>query len=413
MKEPWTRFLDLFRRDSLDAELQDELSFHQQMLARDARAAGASAEEADAVARRHLGNITGIRERSRDAWSFRWIETLQQDLRYAFRGLRRSPGFTAAVVVTLGLGIGANAAMFGVIDRLMFRPLDYMRDPASVRRVYLQTSYPRHFTNTVFPYTRYLDFQKMTNSFSGFAAFTQNIAVVGVGDEAREEPVLGVSASFFDFFDAQPVAGRFLSAAEDSNAQRRERRGVELWLLAVAIRWTRRARADREDPRLRVHDHRRRAAEGFTGIADGPVPSIYIPITAMGRRQLGRAHVLYGLQLGLDADHGPRQARRERGNGECRLEQRVHAQQACSRASVHPNFMQVESGRPARHRGAAQGAGGPDAGLEAHTLLWVTGVASSSCLSRAQTWRICSWHARFGAGARWRSGSRSAYPGAA
>ena len=67
-----------------------------------------------------------------------WFDTLQQDVRYALRGLRRSPAFTATVIVTLGLGIGANAAMFDVVDRLMFRPLSYLRDPATVHRVYWQ-----------------------------------------------------------------------------------------------------------------------------------------------------------------------------------------------------------------------------------------------------------------------------------
>src|ERR1019366_532270 len=85
------------------------------------------------------------------------LDMLQQDLRYAFRGLWRSPGFTTAVVLTLGLGIGANAAMFGVIDRLMFRPFPYLRDPATVNRVYLQTTgRGRVVTRSVFPYTTYL-----------------------------------------------------------------------------------------------------------------------------------------------------------------------------------------------------------------------------------------------------------------
>src|SRR5580693_5922171 len=136
MRELWARLIDLFRRDKLDVELKDELTFHQGMLERDELAAGASAGDASHAAHRRLGNITGVRERARDAWSFAWVEVFQQDLRYTLRGLRRAPGFTAAVIVTLGLGIGANAAMFGVIDRLMFRPYPYLRDPESVQRLY-------------------------------------------------------------------------------------------------------------------------------------------------------------------------------------------------------------------------------------------------------------------------------------
>ena len=97
--------------------------------------------EALLVARRQVGNVTGLRERSRDFWGFPAHRALLQDVRYALRGLCRSPGFTATVIITLGLGIGANAAMFGVIDRLMFRPYPYLRDPDTVHRVYLQTTY--------------------------------------------------------------------------------------------------------------------------------------------------------------------------------------------------------------------------------------------------------------------------------
>jgi len=92
------------------------------MLARDKHAAGASPNDASHAAHRQLGNVTGVRERARDAWSFAWLEALQQDLRYTLRGLRQHPGFALGVIATLGLGIGANAAMFGVVDRLMFRP---------------------------------------------------------------------------------------------------------------------------------------------------------------------------------------------------------------------------------------------------------------------------------------------------
>ncbi|MGH7653738.1 MAG: permease prefix domain 1-containing protein, partial [Gemmatimonadaceae bacterium] len=112
MRELFTRFLDLFRRDRLDGELRDEIAFHEQMLVRDAQAGGASATDAQHAAHRQLGNITGVRERTRDAWTFAWLESLQQDLRYAFRGLRRSPGFTAAAAWRPGLVLGVlNAAV--------------------------------------------------------------------------------------------------------------------------------------------------------------------------------------------------------------------------------------------------------------------------------------------------------------
>lgn len=145
------------------------------------------------------------------------IDQIVQDIRYTFRGLARSPGFGAAVILTLGLGIGANAAMFGVIDRLMFRPYPYMRDPARVHRVYLQTTgRGRVLTRTAFPYTVYMDLARWSSAFSDHAAFSEFSVAVGSGADAQEREVAGVSASFFGFFDAKPAAGRFFGATEDS-----------------------------------------------------------------------------------------------------------------------------------------------------------------------------------------------------
>ena len=144
MRELLARLYDWLRRDRLDADLAEELRFHHEHLARDERARDERAgdarpdEAATYASRRRLGNVTRVREDARDRWSIPWVDNLQQDIRYAVRGLRREPGFAAAVILTLGLGIGANAAMFNVIDQLMFRPFAYLRDPAHVHRVYLR-----------------------------------------------------------------------------------------------------------------------------------------------------------------------------------------------------------------------------------------------------------------------------------
>jgi hypothetical protein len=182
MPEWFSRLRDRFRRDQLDAELREELAHHRAMLERDAGAPHA------------LGNVTLIREEARDRWSFAWLDMIEQDLRYALRGLRRSPGFTATVILTLGLGIGANAAMFGVIDRLMFRPFPYLRDPSSVNRVYIQATYQgRTNANNTFPYTRYLDLKRATHTLSDFAAMSDWRMAVGSADAARVRKVVGVS----------------------------------------------------------------------------------------------------------------------------------------------------------------------------------------------------------------------------
>src|SRR5688572_18786519 len=101
-----------------------------------------------------------------------FFDDFRQDLRYALRGLRKSPGFAAAVIVTLAFGIGANAAMFGVVDRLMFRPYPYLKDPEHTHRIYLRQTF-RGETRTNFSgfqYTRYTDIKNSTKSFTNFAA---------------------------------------------------------------------------------------------------------------------------------------------------------------------------------------------------------------------------------------------------
>ncbi len=143
LNEVWHRVTFWSRRDRLDRELATELQAHIELLARDFEQEGMSPVEAHAAARRRMGNVSGLREGSRDYWGFPAVEMVLQDVRYALRGLRRAPGFTATVILTLGLGIGANAAMFGIVDRLMFRPVAWMHDPATVHRVYLPLHRPR------------------------------------------------------------------------------------------------------------------------------------------------------------------------------------------------------------------------------------------------------------------------------
>src|SRR6185437_4053627 len=145
------------------------------------------------------------------------LEALRQDLRYAVRGLRAKPGFTTAVVVTLALGIGANAVMFGIVDRMLFRPPPMLRDPSTAHQVYVFTTYRGQETaSNPDEYARYIDLTRDTRSFSLTAGYAQGSMSIGVGDAARAMAVGIVSASFFKFFDAPPVLGRYFSAAEDS-----------------------------------------------------------------------------------------------------------------------------------------------------------------------------------------------------
>jgi putative ABC transport system permease protein len=145
------------------------------------------------------------------------LDNLKRDMAYAIRGLRAKPGFTLAVVLTLALGIGANAAMFGIVDRLLFRPPPLLKDPSTAHRVYLfQTFRDKERASSGGQYARYADLRRWTTSFSAVAGFTENDQAVGVGDAAREMRIGVVSANFFGFFDAPPALGRYFTEAEDT-----------------------------------------------------------------------------------------------------------------------------------------------------------------------------------------------------
>jgi hypothetical protein len=213
-----------------------------------------------------------------------------QDLRYTVRGLRSKPGFTSAVVFTLALGIGANAAMYGVVDRILFRPPPTLRDPSTAHRLYhYSTVRGREQIATNVSYARYADLRTATRSFSDFAAYTVNDLGVGAGDDAREMKVAIVSASFFDFFDASPARGRYFDESEDAVSG-----GKPVVVISHAL-WSTRfgERPDALGSTIRIDTTTFTivgiAPRGFAGLWPDRAPAAYIPIStyAATRRSLG------------------------------------------------------------------------------------------------------------------------------
>ena len=130
------RLRALFRRNTMDRELDAELRFHVEKEVEKHVRAGMTPDEARRRARATFGAMEGIKDDTRDARGLVALETMAQDIRYAARGLMSRPVFTGGVILTLGLGIGANAAMFGIVDRLLFRAAPSLRDPGTLHRVY-------------------------------------------------------------------------------------------------------------------------------------------------------------------------------------------------------------------------------------------------------------------------------------
>ena len=376
MREWLTRVRDWLRRDKLDGELAEELRFHRERLERDAVADGDDSTHAVATSHRRLGNDTRIREETRGYWSLPWIDHLRQDLRYALRGLRRTRGFTATVVLTLALGIGANAAMFGVVDRLMFRPFPFLRDPGSVNRVYVQTtSNGKVNTYTDGPYVRYLDMQRETSRFSEFAGVAEWTLALGSGMASREHRVAGVSATFFRFFDARPVVGRYFGEPEDQVP-----RGADVVVLSEDYWRSELGGRNVLGETLRVGPLLLTiigvAPSGFVGVTTGEPPAVFLPITtlAYGMNQGGAENfatqyswtwmsIIARRKAGVSADAAT--ADLSRAYVLSRNNQRL----------LNPRTLPDSIAHPRAIAGPLKTAAGPGAGLEARTLLWVSGVA--------------------------------------
>ena len=135
LKEIWRRLTFYWRQDQFDRELEEEMRFHLEMKTEDNLAAGMETEEARYAARRQFGNQTLLREVVSEMWRFKPIETLFQDLRYGMRMLLKQKGFTAVAMLTLGLGIGANTAIFSVVNAVLIRSLPF-RNPDRIVMVW-------------------------------------------------------------------------------------------------------------------------------------------------------------------------------------------------------------------------------------------------------------------------------------
>ncbi|MCY4029049.1 MAG: permease prefix domain 1-containing protein [Acidobacteria bacterium] len=153
------RLLPYLGRCQADADVEEELRLHLELERERQREAGAEEGEARRAARRTLGNAVLIRERTRDVWGWRWLDDLARDVRHAVRGLRRSPGHAATVVVVLALGIGASTATFSVVYAVLLSPLPYP-EPERIVSV-------RGLTNVTFPGLR-----DDTQTFEHLAAYS-------------------------------------------------------------------------------------------------------------------------------------------------------------------------------------------------------------------------------------------------
>ncbi len=164
--ELWRRLGMLVRRERFDHELDEEMRLHRELKERELMAGGVEKDEAMYAARRAFGNATALSECGREAWGWRWLEDFAQDLRYGARTLRKSVGFTVTAVLTLALGIGANTAIFSVVNGVLLRQLPY-GDPD--RLVWADTYLPA-FNDAVVSSAEYTNWKLNNQSFASLAA---------------------------------------------------------------------------------------------------------------------------------------------------------------------------------------------------------------------------------------------------
>src|SRR5579864_5539048 len=173
----WRRF---FRRGKWDEERARELASYLETETEENVARGMTREEASRAAHIKLGNATRIREEIYEMNSLSFLETLGQDLRYGARMLRKNPGFTAIAILTLALGIGANSAIFSVVDAVLLKPLRF-KDPGSLVLVWENQPKYNLMRNVVAP-PNFFDWEQENHCFSGIAAFLDQPAnLTGAG----------------------------------------------------------------------------------------------------------------------------------------------------------------------------------------------------------------------------------------
>ena len=208
------RLRSIFRRSGVDRELEEELNDHVERLTAQYIARGMPEQEARRDALIAIGGVTRRREEMRDARGVRFLDNLLRDIALAARSLRRTPGFTAVNVLTLALGIGANTAIFTVVNAVLLRPLDYGGDPS--RLVFVQS---KRMESTAPAYVfRWKESATRVFDRIGAASFwTPTLA----GERPEQIPALRVSPDVFQMLEVRPLLGRLFLPTEEHDASSR------------------------------------------------------------------------------------------------------------------------------------------------------------------------------------------------
>ena len=201
--------MKFFQRWRIDEEIDEELRSHLEHRADDLERSGLPRAEAERRARLEFGGALRVRETVHDEAAGTFVDSLIQDLRFASRMLRKSPSFTIVAVVTLALGIGANAVVFSVMNALILHPLNVPAAQSLYEINRVETGSPNH------SYPDYLDLRDRQRTFDGLAAFNVAQAGLDTGDNPSRTWLYEVTGNYFDVLGIQPFLGRVFHSADE------------------------------------------------------------------------------------------------------------------------------------------------------------------------------------------------------
>jgi len=279
----WIRDFREWRR--VNRELTEEIEQHLREKSEAFVESGMAPEDARARALREFGNPIRLVEQSREVWGFTWLQEIGQDLRYGLRMLRRTPGLTAIAVLSLAIGVGANSAIFSVIDSVVLRVLP-VRDPESLAIVHALT---RQGNRTSLSHSDYEWLNQHNQIFSGLAASSARQLTRSLDGRTERIQALLVSGNYFTVLGVEPFLGRVIGADDD---------GASAHNLVAVLSYSYWSRAFGGDPhalgqRLRFGDTTLDvigiAPKGFTGEDVGSPADLWVPLSIQPRLNPGNS----------------------------------------------------------------------------------------------------------------------------
>lgn len=259
--------------DRRDADLERELQADLELEEEEQRERGIPPDEARSAAQRAFGNATLIREQTRETWRWTPLERWLQDFRFALRQLRRSPGFTASVVLVLALGIGASTAIFSLVNAVLLRPLPF---PESNRLMWL--SQQNHSLPGIVPeslsYPDFFDWRSKNHTFSGIATYVGAGVTLQWQGESQRLDAQTVSSNFFQVLGVSPLMGRDFRSQDELPGNRTAMLTYSTWRTLFG------GAKDVAGKTIRMDDHSYTIAgvmpKGFQFPLENPAPALWI-----------------------------------------------------------------------------------------------------------------------------------------